>query len=40
MAWIMDTVSMHRGFTVPAIVPGKPLSVGGTLGRIDATAAV
>ena len=37
MAWIMDTVSMHRGFTVPAIVTGKPLSVGGTLGRIDAT---
>ena len=37
MAWIMDTVSMHRGFTVPAIVTGKPLSVGGTLGRVDAT---
>ena len=37
MAWIMDTVSMHQGFTVPAIVTGKPLSVGGTLGRVDAT---
>jgi len=37
MAWIMDTLSMHRGFTVPAIVTGKPLSVGGTLGRVDAT---
>ena len=36
MAWIMDTISMHRGFTVPAIVTGKPLSVGGTLGRVDA----
>jgi len=37
MAWIMDTVSMHRGFTVPGVVTGKPLSVGGTLGRVDAT---
>ena len=37
MAWIMDTISMHRGFTVPAIVTGKPLSIGGTLGRVDAT---
>ena len=37
MAWIMDTISMHQGFTVPAIVTGKPLSIGGTLGRVDAT---
>ena len=37
MAWIMDTVSMHQGFTVPSIVTGKPLSVGGTLGRVEAT---
>jgi glutamate dehydrogenase (NAD(P)+) len=37
MAWIMDTVSMHSGFTVPGIVTGKPVAVGGTLGRIDAT---
>ena len=37
MAWIMDTVSMHQGFTVSAIVTGKPLSVGGTLGRVEAT---
>lgn len=37
MAWIMDTVSMHRGFTVPGIVTGKPLSIGGTLGRGGAT---
>ncbi len=37
MAWIMDTLSMHEGFTMPGIVTGKPLSVGGTLGRSEAT---
>ena len=37
MAWIMDTISMHQGFTVPGVVTGKPLSVGGTRGRVDAT---
>ena len=37
MAWIMDTISMHRGFTVPGVVTGKPVSIGGSLGRIDAT---
>ena len=37
MAWIMDTISMHSGFTVPSVVTGKPVSVGGSLGRIDAT---
>ena len=37
MAWIMDTISMHRGFTVPSVVTGKPVSLGGSLGRIDAT---
>ena len=37
MAWIMDTISMHRGYTVPAVVTGKPLRVGGSLGRVDAT---
>ncbi|GAC1383744.1 MAG: Glu/Leu/Phe/Val dehydrogenase [Herpetosiphon sp.] len=37
MAWIMDTISMHQGHTVPAIVTGKPLEVGGSLGRTDAT---
>ncbi len=37
MAWIMDTMSMHRGFTVPGIVTGKPFSVGGTLDRTGAT---
>ena len=38
MAWVMDTLSMHRGHTVPAAVTGKPLSIGGTRGRRSATA--
>ncbi|HEX7224603.1 MAG TPA: Glu/Leu/Phe/Val dehydrogenase [Candidatus Limnocylindria bacterium] len=38
MAWMMDTMSMHRGHTVAASVIGKPLSVGGTRGRRSATA--
>ena len=29
MAWIMDTYSMHEGFSIPAVVTGKPLSIGG-----------
>jgi glutamate dehydrogenase (NAD(P)+) len=37
MAWIMDTISMHRGQTVPGVVTGKPVSVGGTAGRMEAT---
>ncbi len=37
MAWIMDTISMHRGYTVVGAVTGKPVSVGGTLGRKEAT---
>ncbi|MEJ5249203.1 MAG: Glu/Leu/Phe/Val dehydrogenase [Caldilinea sp.] len=37
MAWIMDTYSMHRGYSIPAIVTGKPVAVGGTLGRESAT---
>jgi glutamate dehydrogenase (NAD(P)+) len=37
MAWIMDTYSMHRGFSVPAIVTGKPVEIGGSLGRTEAT---
>ncbi|MDO8614429.1 MAG: Glu/Leu/Phe/Val dehydrogenase [Dehalococcoidia bacterium] len=37
MAWIMDTISMHRGHTVTGVVTGKPVSVGGTLGRAEAT---
>ncbi len=37
MAWIMDTVSMEHGFSVPAVVTGKPISVGGSQGRNAAT---
>jgi len=37
MAWIMDTYSMHRGHSVPAVVTGKPVAVGGSLGRHEAT---
>ena len=37
MAWIMDTYSMHRGYSVPGVVTGKPINVGGTQGRIEAT---
>jgi glutamate dehydrogenase (NAD(P)+) len=38
MAWIMDTYSMHHGYTVQAVVTGKPLAVGGSEGRNEATA--
>jgi glutamate dehydrogenase (NAD(P)+) len=37
MAWIMDTYSMHKGFSVPAVVTGKPLAIGGSQGREEAT---
>lgn len=37
MAWIMDTYSMHRGYSVPGVVTGKPFSVGGTRGRVEST---
>ena len=37
MAWMMDTYSNHIGYTVPAIVTGKPISVGGSEGRREAT---
>ncbi|MFN3704644.1 MAG: Glu/Leu/Phe/Val family dehydrogenase [Thermoflexales bacterium] len=37
MAWIMDTYSMHRGYSVPAIVTGKPINIGGSAGRFEAT---
>jgi len=37
MAWIMDTISMHRGHTTAGVVTGKPVAVGGTLGRLEAT---
>lgn len=38
MAWLMDTYSMNVGHTVPAIVTGKPLELGGSVGRHEATA--
>jgi glutamate dehydrogenase (NAD(P)+) len=37
MAWIMDTYSQHKGHAVPGIVTGKPVDIGGTLGRKEAT---
>jgi glutamate dehydrogenase (NAD(P)+) len=39
MAWIMDTYSMQKGFAVPEIVTGKPVSLGGSLFRHEATGA-
>ncbi len=38
MAWMMDTYSMHTGYTVPGVVTGKPISLGGSEGRMEATA--
>jgi glutamate dehydrogenase (NAD(P)+) len=38
MAWIMDTYSMHVGYTVPGVVTGKPIALGGSEGRHEATA--
>src|SRR5579859_5791129 len=38
MGWIMDTYSMHQGYSVPAVITGKPLSIGGSEGRLEATA--
>jgi glutamate dehydrogenase (NAD(P)+) len=37
MAWIMDTYSMHMGHTVTSVVTGKPLNIGGSRGRVEAT---
>jgi glutamate dehydrogenase (NAD(P)+) len=37
MAWILDTYSSLKGTTVPAVVTGKPISVGGSEGRVEAT---
>ncbi|MBX3014879.1 MAG: Glu/Leu/Phe/Val dehydrogenase [Caldilineaceae bacterium] len=37
MAWIMDTYSMHKGYSIPAVVTGKPIAVGGSVGREYAT---
>jgi glutamate dehydrogenase (NAD(P)+) len=38
MAWIMDTYSVNSGYTVPGIVTGKPISLGGSQGRSSATS--
>lgn len=38
MAWIMDTISMNKGYAVPGVVTGKPLVIGGSLGRDEATS--
>ena len=38
MAWVMDTFSMNKGYTVPGVVTGKPVEIGGSLGRGTATA--
>lgn len=37
MAWMMDTYSVHAGYSVPSIVTGKPVGLGGSLGRREAT---
>jgi glutamate dehydrogenase (NAD(P)+) len=37
MAWIMDTYSILKGYSVPGVVTGKPLELGGSLGRFEAT---
>lgn len=37
MGWIMDTYSMFKGYTVPGVVTGKPVEIGGSLGRKEAT---
>src|SRR5256886_10673528 len=38
MAWTMDTISMSKGLAVPGVVTGKPLVIGGSLGRDEATS--
>jgi glutamate dehydrogenase (NAD(P)+) len=38
MAWMMDTYSMHHGYTIAGVVTGKPIAIGGSLGRNEATA--
>lgn len=37
MAWFMDTYSVHSGFSTPGVVTGKPIEIGGSLGRTEAT---
>lgn len=38
MAWMMDTYSMHEGYSVPEVITGKPVAIGGSEGRLEATA--
>src|SRR5689334_20369404 len=38
MAWIMDTISMMRGYPIPGLITGKPIAIEGSLGRNEATA--
>jgi glutamate dehydrogenase (NAD(P)+) len=38
MAWIMDTYSMHKGYSIPGVVTGKPIEIGGSHGRFEATS--
>ncbi len=37
MAWFMDTISQYAGYTVPGVVTGKPIGIGGSLGRAEST---
>jgi len=37
MAWIMDTYSILKGYSVPGVVTGKPIELGGSVGRLEAT---
>ncbi len=37
MAWMMDTYSQERGYAIPGVVTGKPVEIGGSLGRIEST---
>ena len=37
MAWFMDTYSQLKGYTIPGVVTGKPISIGGSLGRAEST---
>lgn len=38
MAWVLDTYSVSHGYTIPAVVTGKPITLGGSLGRTTATS--
>src|SRR2546428_915613 len=38
MAWMMDTFSMHQGYSVPAVITGKPFAIGGCRRRLEGTA--